>query len=226
MVSVSPQARASLAVKYKLDADTAQRKITSLFKSHLGADYVFDTTFSRNFSLIENSREFIDRYKRRNEEKTLPMLASACPGWICYAEKTHGPLLLPYISTAKSPQQVMGSLVKDHFRKLLNNSDPNSIYHVSVMPCFDKKLEASRPDFYDEAYNTRDVDLVITSGEIETLLQEKNIRLDELVDAELDPLFNRTVGVYKHAGGDTITPRIQVQDVNGASTYQLLTTMN
>lgn len=84
-------------------------------------------------------------------------------GWICYAEKTHGSYILPYISTTKSPQQIMGSLVKDFFAHQ-HDRTPDQIYHVAVMPCFDKKLEASRQDFYSDLYRTRDVDCVITSG--------------------------------------------------------------
>ncbi|KAJ7306103.1 hypothetical protein JRQ81_010469 [Phrynocephalus forsythii] len=91
------------------------------------------------------------------------MLASACPGWICYAEKTHGSFIIPYISTAKSPQQVMGSLVKGHLAQEQGLS-PEQIYHVTVMPCYDKKLEASRPDFFIQQHQTREVDCVITSG--------------------------------------------------------------
>lgn len=82
---------------------------------------------------------------------------------MCYAEKTHGSYILPYISTTRSPQQMMGALVKDYFATRINCS-PAQIYHVTVMPCFDKKLEASRSDFYSDVYHTRDVDCVITSG--------------------------------------------------------------
>lgn len=133
-------------------------------------------------------------------------------GWICYAEKTHGNVLLPHISTARSPQQVMGSLVKDFFSQQqvtgtsykmsqdCSGQDPHAvlpavpvlspppqplllgpgscttavfstqhltpekIYHVTVMPCYDKKLEASRPDFFSQEHQTRDVDCVITTG--------------------------------------------------------------
>ena len=87
-------------------------------------------------------------------------------GWICYAEKTHGSYILPYISSTKSPQQVMGSLVKDYLASQHLHKSPDSIYHVTVMPCFDKKLEASRADFYNDLFQTRDVDCVITSGTI------------------------------------------------------------
>jgi len=91
-----------------------------------------------------------------------------CAGWICYAEKTHGSYILPHISTTKSPQQVMGSLVKSYLPVFLESSvavTPDQVYHVTVMPCYDKKLEASRQDFYDDVYSTRDVDCVITTGQ-------------------------------------------------------------
>ena len=84
-------------------------------------------------------------------------------GWVCYAEKTHGDFVLPYISSTKSPQQIMGSLVKSYLADQLGLK-PNAVYHVTVMPCFDKKLEASRSDFYNDLYSTRDVDCVITAG--------------------------------------------------------------
>ena len=85
-------------------------------------------------------------------------------GWVCYAEKTHGTYILPYISTTKSPQQVMGSLVKERLAGQLGVT-PDRIYHVTIMPCFDKKLEASRQDFYSDLYSSRDVDCVISTSE-------------------------------------------------------------
>jgi iron only hydrogenase large subunit-like protein len=79
-------------------------------------------------------------------------------GWICYAEKTQGDYILPFISRVKSPQQILGSLVKKNRNEM--------IYHLSVQPCFDKKLEASRKDFFDEQREQPDVDCVISTGEI------------------------------------------------------------
>jgi len=115
VVSVSPQSRASLAARFQLSPADAAKKLTAFFKK-LGVHYVFDTAFSRNFSLLESQREFVQRFRgQANSTQALPVLTSACPGWICYAEKTHGSFLIPYLSTARSPQQVMGSLVKDFF---------------------------------------------------------------------------------------------------------------
>ncbi|XP_060582869.1 cytosolic Fe-S cluster assembly factor narfl-like isoform X2 [Ruditapes philippinarum] len=199
VVSVCPQARASLAAKYNLNMTETSHKLTAFFKK-LGVHYVLDTTFARGFSLIESCREFVNRYKESEvTPAAFPMLASACPGWICYAEKTHGSYILPYISKVKSPQQIMGSIVKDYFAKHLSKS-PAQIYHVSVMPCFDKKLEASRPDFYSDVYSTRDVDCVITSGEVDLMLQKEGTSLSDIEDFPLDTLFG-SASIVSHIGG-------------------------
>ncbi|XP_070423243.1 cytosolic iron-sulfur assembly component 3 [Equus przewalskii] len=187
VISVSPQSRASLAARFQLNPTDTARKLTTFFKK-LGAHYVFDTAFSRNFSLLESQREFVRRFRGQADSKqALPVLTSACPGWICYAEKTHGTLLIPHLSTARSPQQVMGSLVKDFFAQQ-QRLTPDKIYHVTVMPCYDKKLEASRPDFFSQEHQTRDVDCVITTGEVFKLLQEEGVLLSELEPTPLDGL--------------------------------------
>ncbi|CAI7836982.1 unnamed protein product [Closterium sp. NIES-53] len=120
----------------------------------------------------------------------LPVLASACPGWVCYAEKAHGEYILPHMSRVKSAQQTMGALLKRFYASRLNTT-PEQLYHVAVMPCYDKKLEAARDDFLlprgaqggtqDGGGNSEDaqgdgerfteVDCVLTSGEIFALLQ-------------------------------------------------------
>lgn len=168
VVSISPQSRASLAVKYKMDTEECAKKLSGFFKHNLGAEFVFDTTFSREFSLIESQKEFVQRYRETQTSGTrtgkLPILTSSCPGWICYAEKTHGTFILPYISTVKSPQQVMGSLVKDYVCKQILDITPDNIYHVCVMPCYDKKLESSRKDFFNEFHQSKDVDCVLSTS--------------------------------------------------------------
>ncbi|XP_039907359.1 cytosolic Fe-S cluster assembly factor narfl [Simochromis diagramma] len=201
VVSVSPQARASLAAHYNLSSSEAGRRLTSFFKD-LGVHHVFDTSFSRTFSLLESQREFVERFQRKEQDsKALPMLTSACPGWICYAEKTHGEYILPFISTTRSPQQMMGSLVKSYFAERQELS-PQQIYHVAVMPCFDKKLEASRSDFYMPNAETREVDCVITSGEVLKMLEEENVSLNDLQSAAPDTMFSSFCGdeFLSHAG--------------------------
>ncbi|KAF1543885.1 Cytosolic Fe-S cluster assembly factor NARFL, partial [Eudyptula albosignata] len=200
VVSVSPQSRASLAARCKMDVLETAKKLTAFLKS---VHYVFDTTFSRHFSLLESQQEFVKRFRKQSEDKkALPMLASACPGWICYAEKTHGSFIIPYISTTKSPQQVMGSLVKDHFAEQ-QHLTPDQIYHVTVMPCYDKKLEASRPDFFNQEYQTRDVDCVITTGEVLKLLEQEGVSLSDVDPAPLDTMFGGAAEeeLTSHSGG-------------------------
>lgn len=203
VVSVSPQSRASVAAKFRLNITETAKKLTAFLKN-LGVHHVFDTTFSRDFSLTESQQEFVQRLKAQQsgEKESLPMLASACPGWVCYAEKTHGSYILPFISTTKSPQQIMGSLIKDHYGKSMGKK-PDDIYHVTIMPCYDKKLEASREDFYNDIYRTRDVDCVISTIELEKMFEEKNVNFAELENAELDSLFSSIdqEELVGHSGG-------------------------
>ena len=142
VVTVSPQSRASLAARFGVDdAMEAGERLVGYLKRHLGVDFVFDETFGRELSLLESAEEFVERYRKWTADdggdgttttinnstskdgaplnQSLPMLASACPGWICYAEKTHGNFILPYISTVKSPQQILGWLYRDRFMRSL-----------------------------------------------------------------------------------------------------------
>lgn len=204
VVSLSPQSRASLAAHYDLNSGETGRRLTTFLKS-LGVHHVFDTNFSRTFSLLESQKEFLERFQRKEQDhKALPMLTSACPGWICYAEKTHGEFILPYISSTRSPQQMMGSLVKCYFAEQQGLS-PQQIYHVTVMPCFDKKLEASRSDFYLSNNETREVDCVITSGEVLRMLEDKNVSLNDVTPMPLDTLFSNVCAdeYLSHAGSSS-----------------------
>ncbi|CAF0716024.1 unnamed protein product [Brachionus calyciflorus] len=217
IVSISPQSRASLAARYNLDLETCTKKLCGFFKNYFNAEFVFDTTFSREFSLIESEREFVERFRKFQSNSSsvkLPILTSSCPGWICYAEKTHGSFILPYISTVKSPQQVMGSLVKDYLCKNIFDMTPDNIYHVSIMPCYDKKLESSRKEFYNEFHQSKDVDCVLSTIEIESLFQKENIDLSSIQDSDLDLPFSLSKNqisvkkelekqslLYNHEGG-------------------------
>ncbi|KAK7687088.1 hypothetical protein QCA50_009589 [Cerrena zonata] len=187
ILSIAPQSLASLAASISSSSTAAPvtlhqilRRVQVFAKTVLGFEYVYDTTFARHLSLLEHAREFEERKKAG--QGSLPMLASACPGWVCYAEKTHAEML-PFISRTKSPQQVMGTLVKEWLGTKWGKH-PDQIYHVSVMPCYDKKLEASRQDFYNETYSTRDVDCVITTGELELMMREKGWDLSIPLDDE------------------------------------------
>ncbi|KIK28032.1 hypothetical protein PISMIDRAFT_674378 [Pisolithus microcarpus 441] len=187
VISVAPQSLASLAAtvsstsRFPVSLLQVLRRVQAFCIGVLGFERVYDTTFARHIALLEHTQEFWER-KRSEDGTRLPMLASACPGWVCYAEKTHAEML-PFIARGKSPQQVMGTLIKTWLGGIWGKR-PDQIYHVSVMPCYDKKLEASRQDFYDEVYSTRDVDCVITTGELELLMRERGWDLSVPVENE------------------------------------------
>ncbi|KAK6638350.1 hypothetical protein RUM44_008779 [Polyplax serrata] len=196
IVSLSIQPILSLAEKYNLSPDNVTECLVTLFKN-LGADKVIEMSVAEDLALMEAQYEFIERYRiNEKNNKSIPMLSSSCPGWICYAEKTHGSFILPYISTTKSPQQIMGSLVKNNL-----GYSPENVYHVTLMPCYDKKLEASRNEFFNSQLNTKDVDCVITTIELEQLISEEKISLINLQRQKLDfPWGQRMNTIIGHAG--------------------------
>ncbi|WFD35295.1 Cytosolic Fe-S cluster assembly factor nar1 [Malassezia cuniculi] len=176
VATISPQSLASLAVRYsrpdgshkaELPLDVLLRRISRALYA-IGFDAVGDTTFARALAIREHVLEF--RERKRTGKGAIPMLAGSCPGWVLFAEKTQAELL-PFVATSKSPQQVAGLLAKLVVGKTLGRA-PGDVYHVTVMPCYDKKLEASRPD------NTLDgvpeVDCVLTTGELHDLLWQHN----------------------------------------------------
>ncbi|XP_063512456.1 nuclear prelamin A recognition factor isoform X3 [Pongo pygmaeus] len=150
-----------------------------------GVHYVFDTTIAADFSILESQKEFVRRYRQHSEEeRTLPMLTSACPGWVRYAERVLGRPITAHLCTAKSPQQVMGSLVKDYFARQQNLS-PEKIFHVIVAPCYDKKLEALQESFPPALHGSRGADCVLTSGEIAQIMEQGDLSVR---DAAVDTL--------------------------------------
>lgn len=219
IVSLSPQSRASLAEYFGLSPLQVFKKLTTFFKS-LGVKTLFDTCCSRDLVLIESCNEFITRYKQSHSsgddksKSLVPMISSACPGWICYAEKTLGSYILPYISSVKSPQQTMGAIIKQHLSQKMSIR-PEDIYHVTVMPCYDKKLEASRDDFVfgveshgdGPVVNITEVDSVLTSGEVLELIQSKGVDIKALEESPLDQILTNVdeegqlYGVSGSSGG-------------------------
>ncbi|XP_053850360.1 nuclear prelamin A recognition factor isoform X1 [Vidua macroura] len=202
-VSLCPQSLPYFAAKFNLSVNEAAKRLCGFLKS-LGVHYVFDTTIAADFSILESQREFVQRYQRRNqEEHALPMFASACPGWIRYAERVLTNLVTSHICTAKSPQQIMGSLVKGYFAKQQNLS-PDKIFHIVVAPCYDKKLEALREDFYTALYNSAEVDCVLTSGEIVQIMEQKDVSMKDVTEVAVDSLNKDFQEVTLEKDGETV----------------------
>ncbi|XP_078510780.1 nuclear prelamin A recognition factor [Lissotriton helveticus] len=198
-VSVCPQSLPYFAAKFNLCVNDAAKKLCGFLKS-LGVHHVFDTTIAADFSVLESQKEFVKRYLQRNhDEHAFPMFASACPGWIRYAERILGNPVTPHICTAKSPQQIMGSLVKDYFARQ-HSLSPDKIFHIIVAPCYDRKLEALRDDYFAALYNVQDVDCVLTSGEIVKIMEEKNVSFKEVEEVALESMFGDSGDIVRHNG--------------------------
>lgn len=173
---------------------TAAEKIAGAFHS-LGVDYVLDIALARHLSLVEAAREFTSLKAHEKAGKKETLLSSTCPGFVCYAEKSQGSILVPMLSRVKSPQQIMGLLVKRRFHQLSRNgsqdkTNPSSIYHITLMPCYDKKLEASRLD-NRLAGEVPEVDCVITPIEVEKLLEMCSLKLPDVDGRRLDLLYDK-----------------------------------
>ncbi|RYO87160.1 hypothetical protein DL766_009458 [Monosporascus sp. MC13-8B] len=188
VASVSPQTRANLAAAIgpgTSEAD-AGHKIAQLLTGEDGLraggrwnnafTWVVDTNTAREACLVLGAEEVLGE-----SGAAKPTLTSSCPGWVCYAEKTH-PHVLPHMSRVKSPQALMGTLLKTALSRKLG-IPPDRIWHLAVMPCFDKKLEASREELTDVVWGgdgkpgrgVRDVDCVITSKEILMLAESRRL---------------------------------------------------
>ncbi|XP_023805362.1 nuclear prelamin A recognition factor isoform X1 [Oryzias latipes] len=201
VASVCPQSLPFFAVKFGVDVPEAGQKLCGFLKS-IGVQFVFDTTLAAGFSILETQKEFIQRYRRRHHDPhALPLFTSSCPGWIRYAERVLGSLVTPHICTARSPQQIMGCLVKDFFCQQQKLS-PEKVFHVVLAPCFDKKLEAVREEFYSSLMETRDVDCVLTSKEIYRLMEQRKVSVEELDSVPLDQVLGEAAdaALTRHDG--------------------------
>ncbi len=170
VVSVAREALASMAVRFGLGLADMMRALARFFEG-FGAESVADLAFASEFEAQEAEREFVARFRGGDPAAPLPLLCSTCPGWVCYAEKKHEAFILPHMSTVRSPQQLMGAIVKRYSPWRVDQG--REVYHATVMMCYDKKLEASREDYYDSVRKSPDVDCVLTAREIEALMAER-----------------------------------------------------
>lgn len=189
IVQTAPAVRAALGEEFGYPIGTrVTGKMVAALK-RLGFDKVFDTDFAADLTIMEEGHELLDRIQNGG---VLPMITSCSPGWIRFCEFNY-PEFIPNLSTCKSPQHMMGAIIKSYYAEK-QNIDPEKIFVVSVMPCVSKKTEASREEL--EVKGIRDVDAVITTRELAKMIKEARINFDKLEDAEYDP----TLGMYTGAG--------------------------
>lgn len=217
VVQMAPAVRTAWAEHYHLVPKfaTAERMVTAL--KMLGFDYVFDTDFSADLTIMEEGSEFIDRFTHRNRY-TWPMFTSCCPGWVRFL-KGQFPFYTNNLSTAKSPQQMFGAIAKSYFAEKIG-VDPHKIFVVSLMPCTAKKAECALPNMND-ACGDPDVDVALTTREIVRMFRGEQINPMVLKETPFDSPLGTGTGaavIFGSTGG--------VMDAALRSAYFLATGSN
>jgi len=203
VVQTAPAVRAALGEEFGMKPGTlvTGKMVTAL--RHLGFDYVFDTDFAADLTIMEEGTELLGRLTRFLEgdrEVRLPILTSCCPGWVNFFEY-HFPEMKDIPSTARSPQQMFGSIAKSYFAEKIG-VDRNDMVVVSIMPCLAKKYECQREEFMVDG--NPDVDISITTRELAHLIKQANLDLVNMTDGEFDQPLGESSGagvIFGTTGG-------------------------
>lgn len=205
VVSTSPSVRAALGEEFGLEeGGFVQGKMVALLRA-LGADYVLDTNFAADLTIMEEASELIERITTGN--RPLPQFTSCCPAWVKFAE-IYYPEMLPHISTAKSPIGMQGPTIKTYFAKKMG-IDPGKIVNVAVTPCTAKKYEIRREEMNAAGAHLgvgdmRDMDYVITTRELARWARMKRIDFNALEDSGYDRFMGQGSGagvIFGNTGG-------------------------
>ena len=217
IVQVAPAVRATWAEHLGLSPEEATpgRMVSALRR--LGFDYIFDTNFTADLTIMEEGSEFLERFTHK-DQYAWPMFTSCCPGWVRFIKGQY-PQFVDNLSTAKSPQQMFGAVAKSYFAEKMG-LDPRKICVVSVMPCTAKKSECAQPN-QNDACGDPDVDIVITTRELERMLRGDNVDTTTLPESEFDSPLGTGTGaavIFGATGG--------VMDAALRSAYYLVTGSN
>ena len=200
VVQVAPAIRTAWGEHLGLDLkDASVNKIFDALK-RMGADYVFDTSFSADLTIMEEAYEFLERFSK-GELKDKPMFTSCCPGWVRFI-KSQYPHLVSHLSSAKSPMQMFGAVMKSYFAESIGKR-PEDIFSVAIMPCVAKKGEINMELFYGE-YAGHDMDCVLTTREFVRMIKSAHILPETLKEMEPDKLFHDASGagiIFGATGG-------------------------
>ncbi len=202
-VQTAPAIRSAIGEEFDYPPGTSVTKKMAAALRKMGYDYIFDTQFTADLTIMEEGTELLGRIKKAvldKEDVALPMTTSCSPGWIKYQEHFY-PDLLDNVSTCKSPQQMFGAVLKSYWAEKMN-IDPKNIVSVSIMPCTAKKFEAIRPEMDDSGY--QDVDYVLTTRELAHMIKQAGITLKELPDDDFDNPLGESTGaatIFAATGG-------------------------
>lgn len=182
VVQIAPAVRAAWGESFGLKREEATVKRLAAILRKMGFSYVFDTNFSADLTIMEEGSEFIKRFTE-GKTKEAPMFTSCCPGWVRFL-KARYPERTEQLSTAKSPQQMFGAITKSYFADQIG-VEPEDVFCVSIMPCLAKKMEAALPTMRDTSRG-QDVDIVLTTRELDRLIQAEHIIPQNVEEEELD----------------------------------------
>ncbi|MDO4589593.1 MAG: [FeFe] hydrogenase, group A [Fusobacterium sp.] len=213
VVQVAPAVRVAIGEAFGFEPGTnVEKKLVGALKK-LGVDYVFDTTWAADITVMEEASEFqdrLERYYKGDDTVRLPILTSCCPAWVKFIEQNY-PDMLDVPSSAKSPMQIFSTIAKDIWAKELGYRRER-VSVVGIMPCLAKKYEAARPEF--SRGDNYDTDYVISTRELIKVFKESGIDLKDVEEMEFDnPLgeysgagiiFGRTGGVIEAATRSTV----------------------
>ena len=182
VAQIAPAIRTAWGESLGMSAEEAtSEKLCGILKA-CGFDYVFDTSFGADLTIMEEASEFLAR-KGKGDLDKYPMFTSCCPGWVRFC-KTHYPELTGQLSTSKSPHQMFGAVIKSYFAEK-EGIDPSRIRTVSIMPCIAKKAEAALPTMKN-AEGLSDVDYVLTTREVVRMINMENIQAGEIRETPFD----------------------------------------
>ena len=197
VVQIAPAVRVAIGEAFGLEPGVnSMDKLVAALKM-MGAEEVYDTNFGADLTVLEESAEFLQRLKNGGP---FPMFTSCCPAWIKYLENEN-PKYLKNVSTCKSPMEMFAAIIKDQY-KAKDAEDGLTTYHIAIMPCTAKKMEAARDEFKHEG--KPDVDIVLTTQEVINMIKEAGIRFNELEGESPDLPFGMGTGaavIFGTTGG-------------------------
>ncbi len=197
VVQIAPAVRVAMGEEFQAaPGENVMGKLVAALR-RMGVDEVYDTTLGADLTVIEESQEFLTRLERGGP---FPMFTSCCPAWVRYVEMRN-PTYLSHISTCKSPMEMFGAVLKEHYKER-DAAEGKQTFVMAVMPCTAKKFEASREEFVRNGVS--DVDLVITTQELATMIKENGIVFSELLEESADMPFGLGSGaavIFGTTGG-------------------------
>ncbi|MBA4251293.1 MAG: hydrogenase [Chlorobiaceae bacterium] len=229
VIQTAPSPRAAIGEVFGLPAGHSLTLELNTALKRIGFDKVFDTNFTADLTIMEEGTELIQRlYKAlvTKEPVYLPQFTSCSPGWVKYLEHFY-PEYIGYLSSAKSPQQMFGAVIKTYYAQKAG-IDPKDIVTVALMPCSAKKFECNRPEMYDSGF--KDVDYGLTTRELGKMIKEAGIKLPEMPKSNFDDPFGEASGaglIFGATGGVMEAAlRTVVEIVTGEKIESIFDNMN